>query len=97
MEMSEGAALSGVGDATGQVSVRGRLERKIWRTQLILNTTQPHPVLYYSLHSLDLLSLSTEVFITETLRISQIEHSSYHKLNTQCNWNTLNFSDCNSS
>lgn len=81
MEMSEGAAaLSGAGDATGQASVWGRLERKIvWGTQLILNTSQPHPVLYYSLHSLDLLSLSTEVFITETLRI----YSSYHKLNTQ--------------
>lgn len=60
MEMSEGVALSGVGNATDQASVWGRLERKMWRTQLILSTTQPHPVLYYSLHSLDLLSLSTE-------------------------------------
>lgn len=59
--MDEDAALSGVGKATGQASVWGRLERKIvWGTQLILNTTQPHPVLYYSLHSLDVLSLSTE-------------------------------------
>lgn len=78
MDMNEGAAISGVGKATGQASVWGRLERRIvWGTQLILYTAQPHPVLYYSLHTLDL--LSTEVFINETLRIS----SSYHKLNTQ--------------
>lgn len=44
MEMNEGAALSGVGKATGQASVWGRPERKkVWRTQLMLYTTQPHP------------------------------------------------------